>query len=383
MTVWPARTLKSDCLALGFVFMCEAIASHPVDAQQLFRWNPSIGVTEVYDSNLFFTQSDRQGDSIWRVSPAIEPEYRSTPWTWLGRFGADAERFADHAELNTVQARAHASSDLRYHPTPRLTLGAATDFSTTQMPGEFNVETALTVARASARRLAVHPSATYAFGAVTEGKLDYSYTDDRLAGSPRLRAQVATLGLERHVSPRDTASLSYGVRQFLFGADDVTTSHVLSVGWTHSMTPLAALTLNGGPRVSDGVPAPELSASLRYHVRPGDLVLTYSRGQTTLVGLPGTVDTHGLAATAIYRPRRTVHIRIAPGMYRSVRSGITAQVYRAAVGVACPIGRGLLFDAAYDMNFQRGDIYASRAGNRIARHVVQIRVVASPTARRK
>jgi hypothetical protein len=383
MTVWPARTLESGCLALGLVFLCETTAPHAANAQQMFHLNPSIGVTQVYDSNLFFTASDRQSDSIWRVSPAIEPEYRSMPWTWIGRFGLDAERFATHPDLDTVQARAHASVDLQYRPTPRLAIGAATEFAKTQTPGELNVETALTLARARASRLAMHPSATYAFGAVTQGKLDYSYTDDRLAGSPRLRAQAATVGLERHMSPRDTASLSYGVRQYLFGARDATTSQVLSVGWTHGMTPLASLTLQGGPRVSDGVPAPELSASLRYHVRPGDLVLTYARGQTTLVGLDGTVDTHGLAATAIYRPRRSVQMRIAPGVYRSVRGTTSAHVYRAVFSVACPIGRWWLFDAGYDMNVQHGDIYASRAADRLSRHVAHVQLVATPHARGK
>jgi len=151
MTVWPARTLQSDCLALGFVFMCEAIAPHLATAQQMFRLNPSVSVTEVYDSNLFFTPSDRQGDSIWRVSPAIEPEYRSMPWTMVGRLTLDAERFAAHPELNTIQAREHAALDLRYRPAPRWTFGTVTEFSKTQTPGELNVLTAVTLARANAR----------------------------------------------------------------------------------------------------------------------------------------------------------------------------------------------------------------------------------------
>ena len=363
--------------------MCEAIAPHLATAQQMFRLNPSVSVTEVYDSNLFFTPSDRQGDSIWRVSPAIEPEYRSMPWTMVGRLTLDAERFAAHPELNTIQAREHAALDLRYHPAPRWTFGTVTEFSKTQTPGELNVLTAVTLARANASRLAIRPSATYDFDAVTQGKLEYSCTDDRLAGSPRLRAQTATVSVDRHTSPRDTASLGYSVRQFLFGSDDRATSQVLSVGWTHSMTPLASLTLQGGPRVSDGVLAPELSASLRYRVRLGDLGLTYSHGQTTLVGLDGTVDTHGLAATAMYRPRRSIQMRMAPGMYRSVRVGSAAQVYRVAFGVAGSIGRWLWLDASYDMNLQHGDLYAARPLDRIARHVAQIRLVAAPPGGRK
>jgi len=135
--------------------------------------------------------------------------------------------------------------------------------------------------------------------------------------------------------------------------------------------------------VSDGVPAPEFSASLRYRVRLGDLGLTYSRGQTTVVGLSGTVDTHGLAATATYRPRRSIQMRMAPGMFRSVRVGTSAQVYRVAFGVAGSIGRWLSLDASYDMNLQHGDIYATRPLGGTARHVVQIRVVAAPHAGRK
>ena len=383
MTVWPARTLKSDCLTFSLAFLCEAIAPHPVHAQQLFHVTPSIAVTQVYDSNLFFTTSDRQADAIWRVTPAIDAEYRSMPWTLIGRFTFDAERFNTHPELDTVQARQQATLDLRYRATPRLTLGGSTEFATTQTPGEFNVETALTLARATATRVAARPSATYQFDALTQARLEYSYTDDRLAGMPRVRVQVAAASLDRHVSPRDTASVSYGVRHFLFGADDVTTSQVLSVGWTHSMSPLASLTLNGGPRVSNGVPAPELSASLRYHVRPGDLALTYSRGQTTLVGLPGTVDTHGVTATATYAPRRSLQLHIAPGVFRSVRGGSAAQVFHVAFGVASPIGRWLVLDAAYDMNIQHGDIYAQRPLDGIARHVASIRVIAGPVARRR
>jgi len=363
--------------------MCEAIAPHLADAQQMFRLNPSISMTEAYDSNLFFTPSNREGDSIFRVSPAIEPEYRSMPWTIVGRFALDAERFTAHPELNTIQAREHAALDVRYRPAPRWAFGAATEFSKTQTPGELNVLTAVTLARANASRLAIRPSVTYDFDAVTQGKLEYSCTDDRLAGSPRLWAQTATVSVDRRTSSRDTASVGYSVRQFLFGPDDRTTSQVLSVGWTHSMTPLASLALQGGPRVSDGVPAPEFSASLRYRVRLGDLGLTYSRGQTTLVGLGGTVDTHGLAATATYRPRRSIQMRVAPGMFRSVRIGTSAQVYRIAVGVAGSIGRWLWLDASYDMNVQHGDIYAMRPLDRIARHVAQIRAVAGPRAGRK
>ena len=88
-------------------------------------------------------------------------------------------------------------------------------------------------------------------------------------------------------------------------------------------------------------------------------------------------------ATATYRPRRSIQMRVAPGIFRSVRIGTSAQVYRVAFGVAGSIGRWLSLDASYDMNLQHGDIYFTRPLDRIARHVAQIRVVAAPHAGQK
>jgi hypothetical protein len=360
--------------------MCEAIVPHSARAQ-VFRLTPSLGISQVYDSNLFFSTSNRQADSIWRVSPAIESEYRATPWTLIGRFTLDAERFSEHPELSSLQARYHAMTDLRYRPTARVTVGAVTEFSKTQTPGELNAETAVTLARADARRLAFHPSATYRFDPVTEGTLDYVYTEDRLAGT-RLRAQTFNVGAARHLSLRDTASVGYGVRQLQFGPDDTSTSHVLSAGWSHSLTPLASLTLHGGPRVSDRGPAPELSAAFRYHLRRADLTVTYLRGQTTLIGLADSVDTHGLAATASYTPRPSLRMRITPGIYRTVSRGTEARVYRLAFAATRPMGRWLSLDAAYDLNVQHGDIYTARPQDRIARHVAMIRLGAAPPVRK-
>jgi len=379
MTTCQPPNLKNGCLALGFVLVCEAIVP-PVARAQRFQLTPSVGITQVYDSNLFFTSSDRQADSIWRVTPTVEWSHRSDPWTLIGHFTLDAERYTDHPELNTPQAREHAMITLRYRPTPRFTVGSATEFSKTQMAGELNAETALLLARAHAWRVSVHPSAAYRLDARTEGTMDYSYSEDRIdmAGGIRTRAQSAAVGVKRHLSSRDTASVGYGFRQFSFGPEDVSSSHVLTAGWSHFITPLASLTLHGGPRVSDRVVAPELSASFRYQPRFADLAFTYSRGQTTIIGLAGPVDTHSFTATAIYKPRPSLHVQLTPGVFRSAHRGTAVQVYRMSFETRHPMTRWLALDASYDLNVQRGDIYALRPQDRISRHVALVRLIAAP-----
>ena len=70
-------------------------------------WGRPVGVTVAQDGALLV--SDDGSDSIWRVSPAVEPEYRSMPWIIAGRVAIDAERFTAHPELNTIAAREHAA----------------------------------------------------------------------------------------------------------------------------------------------------------------------------------------------------------------------------------------------------------------------------------
>jgi hypothetical protein len=238
------------------------------------------------------------------------------------------------------------------------------------------VETALTLGRATAERRAIRPSARYRFDPVTDGTLGYSYIEDRLDGT-RTHEQAATVDLTRRLSSRDTVSVGYGFQHLLFEPGDVTTSSVLKAGWSHHITPLASLTLGGGPRVSNGVPAPDLSAAFRYGLRSADVALSYAHGQTTVIGLAGTVDMDSLAVTATYKPRPLVEMRIAPGVFRSRRVSTATRVYRLALGATCPLTTWLSLNAAYDLNAQRGDLYAGRPDDRIARHVAMVSLQAA------
>src|SRR5881409_1451400 len=73
----------------------------------------ALSLSDVEDDNLFSTpRESRQGDSISRLTPEIKGGLRSARFSLAGRYSLEAERFADHPELDTTRARQTAWVDL-------------------------------------------------------------------------------------------------------------------------------------------------------------------------------------------------------------------------------------------------------------------------------
>lgn len=351
---------------------CGVLFPTELVAQAVFHMTPSLNVAVVADSNLLARPSEAQADIISRVSPAVDAEYRSRLLTVLGRYTIDAEHFAQHTTLTTPRARQHAAIEVEYQRGRRLTIAAETSYSTTETPGELNVLSDVTLTRGRAQRLAVSPALTYELSALTKSTAQYAFTQDRLAGGVPIAAQSASFNGEHQVSRRDVARVEYVFRQFDFGVDAITRSHVMTLGWVRNLTRRASLSLGGGPRAGDGTVSPELSASVNYRAPDAELSLAYARTQTTLIGLVGAADTDSVSATAIYGRPTSLRMRVAPGVMQTTRAGLDARVYRLGVGASHPIGRALTIEASYDVTRQRGDLYAARTGETIIRHLMLV-----------
>ena len=391
LTYWLNRMrLSSDkrlacgCrLALGLVLANDILAADRAAAQEALRVTPSLTTSEVYDSNLFSLPSHRTADLITRVTPGIDSEYRSTLLTAFGRYSVDAERFANHVELTRADARQHGAVGVEYRPTRRLTLAADGELSTTQNPGELNAETGLTYTRATARRITAHSAVTRQFRRITTGTVDYSFTDDRLAGL-EIRAHTARIGTEHHVSSRNTVTLDYRLQQFVF--DDTaatlsTTAHSLNVGWARAITRRASFSLAAGPRVTNGAPAPEASASIAYQLRSADLSLAYARTNTTIIGLAGTAAIESVTADATWSAGRSLHGRVSPGYFQSTHAQLRARVYRMTAEIDRRIAKDLSLGVALEDSIQRGSLYPALAGDTIPRRAVVIKLVAAAPPR--
>lgn len=381
MTAWRTSIMAGGRVALALVLMHEVIVPGVARAQGVFRVSPLFGTAQIYDTNLFSKPSDRQADFITRVSPGVEAEYRSALMTLLGRYTLDVDRFADHPELTKMDARQVAAVAVSYRPTPRLALAADAELSKTQTPGELNAETALALTRASAQRVVAHTSVTRQLDMVTAGTIDYVFTAYRVEGGLETRTHAARISTEHHLSLRDTMKVDYQLRQYFFGISSET-SFALGLGWTRAITRRASLSAHGGPRMTNGSLAPDLSASVRYQVKPGDDVsLAYGRTQTTVIGLAGTADTQSVTITGAWSVRPSLQMRVSPAVFRSSHAGLQAHVYQLAVDVARPITNDFSIDVAFDTSLQHGNLYPAFAHERIPRHSVMISLVATPATR--
>jgi hypothetical protein len=369
------------CALGALIVLCDFVAPRAAPGQAVFQITPVVATTEIYDSNLFFTPLDPQADFMTRVSAGIDSQYQSPLLTFGGRYRLDAERFAEHHELTTLDGRQDAAMNVRYRPTRRTTFSTAATFTSTRTPGELNAGTGLALMRAKAQRLTVHPSMTRQVHRTAKATVDYSFTEDQIVGGVRLRAHSASVDVERHASTGDAITVGVAVQRFEFGAAPVTSEAVL-VGWTRQISRRTSVALRGGPRVTDGATAAELSASVRAHMKPADLSLDYARTQTTAIGLAGPVETNSLTATASWRLRRSFELRMTPGAFQSMYGGLQSRAYRLALEASQQISRQLSLVASYDANLQNGQIYAVAGSATISRHVVLVSLVRTPVADR-
>jgi hypothetical protein len=214
--------------------------------------------------------------------------------------------------------------------------------------------------------------------------MSYSFTRDRLEGGVGSRTHAAAVGTRHRVSPRDTVIAGYRVDQFLFNVGDETTaqamtSHAVNAGWMHAFTRQTLLSITAGPQFVNGSAASEISASVRYRLRPVDLSLAFVETQTTIVGLAGTARTQSVTSSAAWSLlRHSVQVQVSPGFFQSAHPMLRADVYRLAIDIAHPIANGLSLGVAIDTNVQHNRDDATLTHNRVARQMAMIKLVAVP-----
>jgi polysaccharide export outer membrane protein len=377
MSGWLGARSAGGGLALALVLFHDVMAPRIARAQGIFQTRPLLTTAQLYDSNLFFTRLDRQSDLITRISPGVLSEYRSPLLNLRGRYTLDVERFADHPELSSIDARQHAAVDFSYRANSPLAVTGDAQYSTTHTPSELNAATGLILSRARADRIGGHSSITRHLGPATAGTIDYLFAQDQIEGGNAILTQVATIGAKHRLSSRGTVSADYQLHQYSFGTSSPT-SHELRVGWTREITERSTISIDGGPLLTEGSLTPELSASIRYQFRPGDLSLAYARTQTTAIGLAGIAETERVSATATWSPQRSLRLQISPAFFHSVQREVQADGYRLSVDVARQIAPGLSLAAVVNTYVQRASFSAQLANETIPHHDVMIRLVAEP-----
>lgn len=343
---------------------------------------PSFGTTAAYDDNLFHRPA-AEGDFSVRFSPRLDARYQSRRTTLTGRVGLDADRFARHTELTTAHAREDVGVDTQYAASPRLSLAGAASFMETQTPADLNAITGLTPGRARARRLSLQSSVAYHASPRADAGAGYTVTSDTLNGGVSVTTQTASASLERHVLARDSVRVEYLEQHFLFDQTQASASRVFTAEWTREVRRGTTLTLRAGPRVTDGVFAPELAASARHVLRTGNLSLSYQQTQTTLIGLGGIALVRGVTAATERELRARLKVRATAGALQTRQVDVSSLAYRVSGACAWTLAPHVAIEAGYDAELQRGNLYAAQTAQHIRRNLATVTLVVTQASARE
>lgn len=367
----PTRRLRG----IAGVLAASLLLPAPTYAAGRFRVVPGVGVATVHDDNLFSSPTAAQAGWIWRLSPSVRADYRSTPLTARATYGFDAERYARHPRLDDAQARRQALLETRYLPRPTWELSFSGAYVTTQNAGELFTAAGIELGRLAARRLTLTPALSHRLDAFTTGTASYTLLRDEIVGRERAVTHVTALTGERRLGVRDTGHLAYWMRRFAFDGLAAGTAHGPLVGWSRRLSSLTRLHLEAGPRFYRGEVGAELSASLHHRFRRGETSLQYARTQATLMGGAGVVEVDALTALLGYAPARALRLSAASGLYRGEGTPGRSWVRRLEMGAAWHVARRLALTASHLVNVQTG-VLARAAGGRIPHQVLTVRLVA-------
>ena len=361
-----------------------ALSTAVLQAQGGLHATPSVSISQQYDSNVFSTPIAPQSDFITRAAMGLGLERESVLWTASVRYAQDMERFTEHRDLSSVAARQRGTLALRYRRSPRTAWSGDAEIWRTETPSELNEVTGLTVSRASAQRLLGHASLNRHLSPVTAGTIDYTVTQDHLAGRTSATTQDAVAAVERRRSPRDTLTLRYRFREFLFTSATAaptftSNSHAITAGFSRAITRRLQLTVEAGPRVTNTTAAADVAASIHYQRMP-DLSVSYARTQATVIGFPGVADVQSVSASVEWPLWSAVRLRLSPGLFRSEMGPARADAYAVALDITRPIVHDLSLDFSVTSNLQRGGFSPGTPNMSIARHVALIRLIAGPSS---
>ncbi|MBI3301112.1 MAG: outer membrane beta-barrel protein [Deltaproteobacteria bacterium] len=372
-------------MVLALAFLGRLLAPAVAWSQAGLYVTPSFAVAELYDDNVFRSSSNREDDFISRFSPGFQGGYQSEPLTLLGRYTFSAEVFANNPKLTQAQAYQAGGVQFEYRPTRLWTLGFDGDHVETERPEDINISTGIEDGRGRSRSYSFRPSLTYRLSALTTVSGGYGFTRNERSGETNNdgttgttnKTHTADLGLDRQLSARDTATVSYIFRRFLssgdmrqgvVGTNENETSHAVVMGWIHQLSTLSALMLRGGPRFSRGSVAPEVEGSIAREFHRGQVSFMYGRTQNTVVGRSGAVSTESFIGGVRYQLLRRLFLSADPAFYKNSSNGFKTKVYRLDINLVYQFNQWLSLRGSYQFSYEDESGAASSVARRRERY---------------
>jgi hypothetical protein len=271
-----------------------------------------------YNDNLFWRPVGT-ADSILRITPDVDVRRDTARWAMDARYRFDSERYTNHPELNTPLARQDADLSLTMRPDTRTALALTGQYRRTLWPNELNVTTGLAFGRQPASVIDAGSEWTRRIGQHSSVLAGYAFTADHLQDGPDTRVHAAHARLSHEAGVQNNVYLTYIEERWAFQPGEPVSTHAVLAGWSKRLTAAVMLTLEGGPRLTDGVLAPELSAAFtRRLAQRATASLSYSRTQTVAVGVAGPIETDRALVAFAYRNPVSWDVALSGGAYRNV-----------------------------------------------------------------
>jgi hypothetical protein len=370
-------------LAVTSILAAELLVAAAANAQARMTFIPSVSFGAVYDDNLFARVEGSAGQ-LFQVRPSFEGNYESPTMTLLGLYSFDMQR-SNFSSLNTLDARRHALSEVKFRVNPMTTLGITGRYDRSETPGEINIDTGILGPRREAERLQLTPSVARRLGSRRLMTVGYDFTTESLVDDASGTMHVGRAGVVQEWSTLTTLSGTYVGRYFVDDFGDHT-SHAALFGWHRQLAPGTRFELRAGPRVTSyrGL-APEVSAGYGRATPRSRLALDYWHGETIILGIRGPVAVDSGTLRVSWPLTQNIEF----GTHAGVSDVITldereATVYRGTlIGSWTPRRSMFTVAASYGIDYQLGEIRRNfPAEDRVLRHVIRVSLTVAPRVNR-
>jgi|GEM_PF-966208 len=357
------------------------------ESRQGFYAVPGIGVSSIHDDNIFFSIDEEQSDTALRVSPELEVGYESQRTSMQARYSFDSEKYEKFTTLDSDSVRTFADFQGTHQLTRRFALEGEVHYTETNTPADITLGTGsavpgLFVGRAQAERLAIQPAVTFQMTPTWGTRLGYSHTNDKLADALESETQIVESEFGWQRSAKTLIEYGYTYRQYDFKsltADEsgvpltvgTQETHMPWVGVQYDLSERIQLRGQVGPRINDDEVDPYVRLSLRRSHIGGDLMLSYERNETTLLGEAGRIEAETYSAAFTHTVGSRFELRVTPAFGKLSQTDYAVDIYRAELMARYRITPYLHLTASYDMYYQEVD-FVSGLTEDVARNVVML-----------
>lgn len=360
-------------LAIGLPASAWAQAPRP----PAFR--PDISAGFVFDDNVF-RQSRAVADLVFRVTPGFELKHESTRVTLGTHYRFDAERYNEHASLDTPLARQSTGLDLTLRPVSRTAVHLHGGYERTETAQDLNLSTGLVIGRQRASRREMSADLRYAFRPNRTLAIGYAYSFDVIARGVGNGSNTGRLQWSQRLGARQELSVAYRFEQRDFSPGSPVVSQIAMAGLSNHVSPRLTIGLEGGIRQVADQAKPEVLVTLVRQVgAPASLLFSYMHTQGVAVGVGGLIPVDGVTASFGARRSNRWELTLSGSAFRNVVHATEVMTYDMTVSVGRGLRRGVWLVGTGSASLNSSDVNGAIVSHQeIRRNAVSLQLRVAP-----